>query len=60
MTICLFVIKKKDKVRKSACCKNTWTIAGEENPNISKPSRLPGGCKGGRFVLPVLCCLVIS
>lgn len=38
----------------------TCTISGEENPNISKPSRLPGGCKGGRFVLPNLCCFVIS
>ena len=40
--------------------KFTCTIAGEENPNISKPSRLPGGCKGGRFILPDLCCFVIS
>lgn len=38
----------------------TCTIAGVENPNISKPSRLPGGCRGGRFILPNLCCFVIS
>lgn len=40
--------------------KITCTIAGEENPNISKPSMLPGGCKGGRSFLPSLCCLAIS
>jgi hypothetical protein len=56
----LLLFKKTNKLGKSAHWKFTCTIAGEENPNISKPSRLPGGCKGGRFILPDLCCFVIS
>lgn len=37
-----------------------WTIAGEVKPNISSPSKLPGGCRGGSLMVPSLCCLLIS
>ena len=38
----------------------TWTITGDSNPNISRPSTDPGGCSVGRLALPMLSCFRIS
>ena len=38
----------------------TWTITGDSNPNISRPSTGPGGCNVGRLALPMLSCFRIS
>ena len=46
--------------KKHVWCAFTWTIAGEVNPNISSPSKLAGGCRGGSLMVPSLCCLLIS
>ncbi|KAK8576089.1 hypothetical protein V6N13_090568 [Hibiscus sabdariffa] len=42
------------------CYKYIANISGEEKPNISKPSSLPGGCNGGRLVFPCLCRFAVS